>query len=85
VFGQHRYGERAKATLMQHWVARLFETYRQREVLSFAHHQELAKLPPAEATRCSTPPRPKAGRSASSAPKFRGAAYRGAQPGGDFA
>jgi hypothetical protein len=59
--GSHRYGERAKAaaeglfgrefqTLMNAAsVCRAFETSRRRETLSFAHHAEVASLPPEQA------------------------------------
>ena len=59
-FGTHRYGDRAKAAAKGIFgrsfgglmncgsVARAFETSRRREVLSFAHHQEVAALPPPE-------------------------------------
>jgi hypothetical protein len=59
--GYHRYGERKAAvfakglfrhsfaTLMQWgWVAHRVETSRRREVLSFSHHVEVAKLQPEE-------------------------------------
>lgn len=60
-FGEHRYGERAKAAASGIWglafgtlrnlgsVARSFETSRRRDVLPFSHHAEVASLPPAEA------------------------------------
>src|SRR5438874_5939790 len=56
VYGDRRYGERAKAaaesrfeirTLMNYgWVARSIESSRRREDLSFGHHQCVANLPP---------------------------------------
>lgn len=60
-FGEHRYGERAKAAAQGIWglsfgtlmnlgsIARSFETSRRREALPFSHHAEVAALPPAEA------------------------------------
>lgn len=54
-FGEHRYGERAAQALDSRYafgtlsnagyVAGAIETSRRREVLSFAHHQEVAALP----------------------------------------
>jgi N6-adenosine-specific RNA methylase IME4 len=54
-YGEHRYGERAKAaaesrfapqTLMNYaWVARTVESSRRREGLSFSHHEAVANLP----------------------------------------
>jgi len=58
-FGEHCYGERYREavaitglgyqTLRNYaWVARRFEVSRRRDSLSFAHHAEVAALPPAE-------------------------------------
>ena len=57
-FGEQKYGERAKAALESDysfqtwmdaaWVAEKIETSRRREVLSWAHHREVAALPPAQ-------------------------------------
>jgi hypothetical protein len=61
-FGGQRYGEQAVLVRSDDWdgpsfqtcmnaaaVCRAFETSRRREVLSFAHHAEVAGLPPAQA------------------------------------
>lgn len=60
-FGDHRYGERAKAAAEGVFgrefqtlanlasVARRFETSRRRETLSFTHHAEVVALPPQQA------------------------------------
>jgi N6-adenosine-specific RNA methylase IME4 len=60
-FGQHHYGDRAKACAEGLFgrsfgalrnagsVARQFETSRRRDVLSYQHHAEVASLPPGEA------------------------------------
>jgi hypothetical protein len=60
-FGEHHYGERTR--LVEAWdsgpavqtckncacVSRRFETSRRRDLLPFAHHEEVAALPPADA------------------------------------
>lgn len=63
-FGQHAYGERAAVVKAEGWegpsfktcanaasVGRQFQTSRRREVLSWSHHAEVAKLPTATADR----------------------------------
>jgi len=62
MFGEHRYGDRMALVTADDWdgpsyqtcanaavVCRAFQTYRRREVLSFAHHAEVAGLPANEA------------------------------------
>ncbi|MEQ9813988.1 MAG: hypothetical protein RLO50_14505 [Azospirillaceae bacterium] len=63
-FGQHAYGERAavvkapdwegpsfKTCQQAGWVSNKYETSRRRDVLSWSHHAEVAKLPITTADR----------------------------------